>query len=539
MNIVVKMRAESKPTKKIKKTKDDHEKPRENDENDKALVTKEMTLSNIGNDIFIGDSAATSHMTDNKTGVYNLTPIRGSVVIGNGESISCTHKGKLDVICKHRDGSMVRETWDVKIVTQLYHDLFSFTKAMKEGWHMNGRWKEGGLMIELFITTRASMKFDRMIPSGSSWQIGIKTQRLVGQAHVVIEPGKSIPIWKFHQMTGHTGEHLLKTTAENMGIKLTGKLEPCEMCAQTKIRQANMPKKKQLQIPSRPGYRMFIDISLFKHESMGGKRHWLIVVDEFSDCSHSFFLRQKSDQTVVIPLWIKGLKTKYGIVVKNIRLDNSGENRSLQKECEKQNLGIVFEYTAPGTPQQNSVVERKIPTLMGRSRAMMIQAGFIQQDKRKFWCEVISTATKLDNIMVRKERTKPPHTLFYNEGARYLKYLKSFGEMAVIAISDGKKMRSKLDTRGRTGIFVGYADDHAGNVYRFINIQTTKIILSRDVQWLNSFWKQYKKRKDDSKKLVDEFFQMMRMTRPRKKVKQKRSKSVVMEITLWNKRNLV
>ena len=31
-------------------------------------------------------------------------------------------------------------------------------------------------------------------------------------------------------------------------------------------------------------------------------------------------------------------------------------------------------------------------------------------------------------------------------------------------------------------------------------------ILSRDVQWLNSFWKQYKKRKDDSKKLVEEFF---------------------------------
>ena len=120
-----------------------------------------------------------------------------------------------------------------------------------------------------------------------------------------------------------------------------------------------------------------------------------------------------------------------------------------------------------------------------------------------------------------------------------MKYLRSFGEMAVIAISNGKKRRSKLDTRGRTGIFVGYADDHAGNVYRFINIQTKKIILSRDVKWLNSFCKQYKKRKDDSKKLVDEIFQMMRMTKPRKKVKQKRSKSVVMEITLWNKRNLV
>ena len=261
-----------------------------------------MTLSNIGNDIFIGDSAATSHMTNNKTGVYDLTPIRGSVMIGNGKSISCTHKGKLDVICKHKDGSMARQTWEVKIVPQLNHDLLCFTKATKEGWQMNGRWKEGGLMIELFNTTKTSMKFDRMIPSGSSWLMGIKTQRPVGQAHVVIEPGKSIPIRKFHQMTGHTGGHLMKTTAEYMGIKLTGKLESCETCAQVKIRQANVPKKKENQVPSRPGYRLFIDISSFKHESMGRKRHWLIVVDEFSDCSHSFFLKRKSDQIEIIPI---------------------------------------------------------------------------------------------------------------------------------------------------------------------------------------------------------------------------------------------
>ena len=424
-------------------------------------------------------------------------------MIRNGESISCTHKSKLDVICKHKDGSTARQTWEVKIVAQLSRDLFSFTKAMKEGWLMNGRWKEGGLMIELFKQTKTSMTFDRMIPSGSSWLMGVKTQRLVGQAHAAIEPGKSIPIWKFHQMTGHTQEHLMQTTADYMGIKLTGKLEPCETCAQAKIRQANVPKQKEKQVPSRPGFRLFIDISSFKHESMGGKRHWLIVVDEFSDCSHSFFLKRKSDQIDLLPVWIKELKAKYGIDIKYIRLDNSGENRSLQKECDQQNLGIIFEFTAPGTPQQNSVVERKIPTLMRRSRAMMLTAGFSQQDKRKLWCEVISTATKLDNIMIRRERTKPPFTLFYNDEPKYMNFLRSFGEMAVIAISDGKKMRSKLDTRG---IFVGYADDHAGNVYRFINVQTKQIILSRDIQWLNSFWKEYKKRRDDSKKLVDEFY---------------------------------
>ena len=72
---------------------------------------------------------------------------------------------------------------------------------------------------------------------------------------------------------------------------------------------------------------------------------------------------------------------KYKIEIKRIRLDNSGESKSLQKECDKENLGIIFEFTAPGTPQQNSVAERRIPMLIGRARAMLIQAGMIQRAK--------------------------------------------------------------------------------------------------------------------------------------------------------------
>ena len=89
--------------------------------------------------------------------------------------------------------------------------------------------------------------------------------------------------------------------------------------------------------------------------------------------------------------------------------------------------------------------------------------------------------------MVRTDRTKPPHTLFFNKDAKYMKHLRTFGEMAVVAIHEGKKMRTKLDTTGKTSMFVGYADDHTGDVYRFINIQTKKVILSRDAQWLNLF----------------------------------------------------
>ena len=168
-------------------------------------------------------------------------------------------------------------------------------------------------------------------------------------------------------------------------------------------------------------------------------------------------------------------------------------------------MGIIFEFTAPGTPQQNSVAERRIPTLMGRARSMLIQAGIDSKGKGEFWCEVISTATKLDNIMVRLERAKPPHTLFYGKDAKYMKYMRTFGEMAVVAIHEGKKMRSKLDNRGKTCMFVRYAEDHSGDVYRSLNIHTKRIIMSRDVRWLNIIWKHYRKKSIYARKQVELF----------------------------------
>ena len=151
-------------------------------------------------------------------------------------------------------------------------------------------------MIELFKTTRASMKSDRMIPSVSSWLMGIKVRRVLDHAHSVMEPGNTISMSKLHQITGHTGEHLLRPTGNYMRLRLKGNLAPCEVCAQAKIRQINMPKKRMKNLPTRPGYWIFIDICSFKQVSRGGNRHWLIVVDEFSDCTHSFFLNKKSDQ---------------------------------------------------------------------------------------------------------------------------------------------------------------------------------------------------------------------------------------------------
>ena len=80
---------------------------------------------------------------------------------------------------------------------------------------------------------------------------------------------------------------------------------------------------------------------------------------------------------------------------------------------------------------------------------------------------------------------KPPHLKFFNEHLRYRKHLRTFIEMVVAASHDRKKTRTRIEDRGRTVMFVGYVDDHRGDLYRFIHIKTGQIILSRDVRWLN------------------------------------------------------
>jgi len=73
----------------------------------------------------------------------------------------------------------------------------------------------------------------------------------------------------------------------------------------------------------------------------------------------------------------------------------------LDDACIDKELGIIFEYTAPGTPQQNGVVERAFATMLGKTRAIMNSAGF--DEKMSAILDGSSnTITHLENIMIRK-----------------------------------------------------------------------------------------------------------------------------------------
>ena len=113
---------------------------------------------------------------------------------------------------------------------------------------------------------------------------------------------------------------------------------------------------------------------------------------------------------------------------------------------DKNELGSIFEYTAPGTPQLNVVVERVFVTVMGRARAMTNHAGFSMAKRQQLWCEAAQTSTLLDNILVQDSAKCPPFTQFVGIDVNYAKHLRVFGEMCVVVDTDNKVGRTMIVT---------------------------------------------------------------------------------------------
>ena len=63
----------------------------------------------------------------------------------------------------------------------------------------------------------------------------------------------------------------------------------------------------------------------------------------------------------------------------------------MEEACDRLGLGTKFEYTAVGTPQHNSRIERKFATLYGRGRSMVIDAGIKEDLRQKLWAEATKT----------------------------------------------------------------------------------------------------------------------------------------------------
>ena len=119
---------------------------------------------------------------------------------------------------------------------------------------------------------------------------------------------------------------------------------------------------------------------------------------------------------------------------------------------------------------------------------MMNEAKFPESLRQDLWTECANTATDVDNIIVSDKIS--PYQAFHGSPSKIIKKLRVFGEMGVIK-NHSVKFQSKLRDKGAIVMFVGYADSHSADVYRFLKMGTKRVVLSRDVIWLNKLYFHY------------------------------------------------
>ena len=182
---------------------------------------------------------------------------------------------------------------------------------MMGGWTMQGgQTKQGELFIALTHEDHKTIIFDRVLKAGNSVLLAAKMMiKNPEEVNAAIVNGKQSKEY-FHRVTGHAGHHLMDATAKYYKVDLTGKVNNCLSCSSEKIRQQNIPKKNEDKSMN-PGERMYLDISSMRKPSMGGRQHWVMLVDEATKYKKSFFLKKKNEQVEPIIDWIKALKARH------------------------------------------------------------------------------------------------------------------------------------------------------------------------------------------------------------------------------------
>ena len=208
---------------------------------------------------------------------------------------------------------------------------------------------------------------------------------------------------------------------------------------------------------------------------IGGSRYFLTFTDDFSRNTFVYFLKNKSDVLKYFKEFVTMAEKQTGKCVKALRSDNGTEFTNNAMSSFLKEKGILRQLTAPYTPQQNGVSERKNRTIVESARCMLHYAGL----SYKFWAEAVSNAVYVLNATGTSSLNgKVPFEAFYGKKPSVGHY-RTFGCDCYGFIS--KEKRTKWAPKSCKCYFLGYSSQTKG--YRLFDPKTGKVIVSRDVKF--------------------------------------------------------
>ena len=135
-----------------------------------------------------------------------------------------------------------------------------------------------------------------------------------------------------------------------------------------------------------------------------------------------------------------------------LRTDHGGEFISVEFTVYCVDQGVVQHHTAPYSPRQNGVVERRNQTVVGMARSMMKAKGM----PARFWGEAVTTAVFILNRAPTKALMgKTPIEAWYGRKPS-MSFLRTLG--CIGHVRKTRLVLTKLEDRSTPMMLLGYKE---------------------------------------------------------------------------------
>lgn len=203
--------------------------------------------------------------------------------------------------------------------------------------------------------------------------------------------------WLWHARCGHLNfQALAKMSKQRMveGLpEITQTNQVCDGCV--------VGKQHRLPFPHTATFRAKERLALIHGDlcgpisptTPGGNKYFMLLVDDCSRFMWIFLLKGKGEAFEVFKRFKKLAESESGERLKCFRTDRGGEFNSTEfkKYCEEK--GVKRHFTAPFSPQQNGVVERRNQTVLEMARCIMKSKSV----PAEFWGEAVKTSVYVLN----------------------------------------------------------------------------------------------------------------------------------------------
>ena len=414
------------------------------------------------------DNGASNHMSGDRSYFTSLDEtITGKVKFGDDSRIDI--KGKGSVTFSFKNG-VKKAMSDVYFIPALKSNIISLGQATEAGCEV--RMKEDLLYV-----------YDR------DGKLLIKTSRgknclykvsLEAENNTCLQVMMSDASSKWHARLGHINFDNLKLMIEKelvTGVpKLTVTKKTCVSCL--------LGKQSRRAFPKATTFRATQKLELLHGDlcgpitppTIGKNKYVFVLIDDHSRYMWTILLKEKGEAFVRFKNFKTSIEQQAETPIKGLRTDRGGEFTSSEFNIFCEENGIQRHLTAPYSPQQNGVVERRNRTMMEMTRSILKHMSV----PNSLWGEAVRHATYLINrAATRTLNAKTPYEVFKGNKPN-ISHLRVFGCIGYAKIE--APYRKKLDDRSRALVHLG--TEPGSKAYRLLDPVSKKITVSRDVVFM-------------------------------------------------------